>query len=159
MNGGVHVYGQKISVSYNRVDFCNVLEDICKKAGLCFMMPARYLEYSHPVTLKADSVSLTDLLHNIFAAQPVDFALFDKFIVIRPRNIKGRVVDQNGDPISGVTIRTRSRIAITGTTGEFILPGASCDSLIQILHPPDSLLIHVRGQTSINIIMKSGRDF
>ena len=143
---------QKISVSYNNADLFTVLKDIFYKTGLMSLMDAECAQNCHPVTLKARSISIDNLLKKVFHQQPVNYKLVEQGILIIPKNITGKVIDTNDEPISDVLVRGATYTALTNSKGEFILPQASCDESITFSYLGIKQTVNIRGGNSFIIV-------
>jgi hypothetical protein len=150
------LYAQKkITVSYESTPLHVVLRDLHSKAQISYIADIECLKQTHPITLKS-SLSIDDLLQEIFAQQPVDYHLTRNCIIVKPRNITGKVIDQHEEPISGVRVLGGAgQATMTNNNGCFVLRQASCDSLIRFLYPPTSETIRLCGKTNIVVIMNT----
>src|SRR5690606_8542157 len=67
--------------------------------------------------------------------------------------LKGRVEGQNGKPLSGVTIysKTTAKGAVTGNDGEFTIPSAAADTLTFSFIGYDTQKVGVGGRSNLVI--------
>ena len=94
---------------------------------VCIYSDTSEIGYYHPGDRGKQQVKL----ENGQTLTDVDFKLR------RSRKIQGRVVNQNGEPVAGVTVMSRfdaRRRALTksGNSGEFVLEGASPDENVEL---------------------------
>lgn len=148
------LYAQKrITVSYESTPLAVVLRDLHSKAQISYIADIECLKQTHLITLK-DSLSIDRLLKKIFAQQPVDYHLTRNCIIVKPRNITGKVIDQHDEPISGVmVVGGAGQAVMTDKNGYFVLRQASCDPLIRFSYPPVSETIRHCGKTNIIVML------
>jgi hypothetical protein len=154
INKSVDSQAQKrITLSFKNASIFDVLKEIHYSTGLNVLMDGECLKYTKPVNLKADSMSIFEVLKNIFALQPIDFEIQNNYIFILPKNIKGKVIDCDGDPVPDVTITSTEHKVKTDNKGEFMLQRASCDELITLSYKHNKQTVKIRGRTSFVVKM------
>jgi len=151
---GSSIIAQHISVAYNNTPLQTVLKDILNKTHLGYIVEAKCLEQAGTVTYKADNVPVTEVVKNICAGQELNYKIAGKVIYLVPKNVQGRVTDQYGNPLEGVTVRGGYQYSRTDRRGQFKLRNASCDQILHFSHAGDSLSYRVRGYSNIVVKMK-----
>jgi len=129
-------FAQQVSVKMKNAAVKDVLYQLTKQTGYNFIADAALLEKLPPITIEAKNKPLKDVLNECFRNQPFDLIFNEKETVVikqrtqiektQQRIIKGKVIDENGDPIPGVTISVKNSQTATNTDGngnyELILP-------------------------------------
>ena len=117
----VNVYGSSYSqttVTHSAKSSAleKVLQSIKKQTGYVFFYNLELLEKSRPVTIDVVNAPLPEVLDLIFRNQPLDYSIENKTIVISRKgestikrliNIRGAVVDNQGLPLPGVTVKIK----------------------------------------------------
>lgn len=100
------------------------------------LYPSALINKAKPVTVDLNNALLKDALDKILTGQELEFEIGDKAIVVRERlpspqgntkptaapfDVHGKVVDENGRVLPGVTVKIKnnSQITITNEKGEF----------------------------------------
>jgi len=135
-------FAQKITLSEKNATLSNVFEKIRSQSGYDFIVTRDMLKKASPVSVKAENQELTEVLKMIFDVQPLDFTVEGKIVVVKTKEpsfldktksvilhlvqdltVRGRVVDENGQPLQGatVTVKGKNRSVKTDQNGAFYL--------------------------------------
>lgn len=130
-------YGQTVSLSLQNAPLEKAFKEIKRQTGYSFVYTRAQLKNTIPITYQVANGSLKDVLEQCFRNQPLSFVIEDKYIVVQtktiptptsvavtdPIDITGRVVNESGEPLEGVTITAKKsgKMTITNTRGEFSL--------------------------------------
>ncbi len=129
---------QKISLSRSNAALKTVLRDIRIQSGYVFLYNEAQIRNAKPVSIKVDNADFKDVLRQIFSEQPLTYSINEKTITVKERpsslldrvisafarvDVRGRIVDKDGNGIPGVTILVKgtSRSTNTSNTGGFSL--------------------------------------
>ena len=118
-------YGQKVSITGNKISLKKVFNELKKQSGYTFFYSDKDLSNANKITIDVKNVELTQVLHFIFAEQPLSFKIIDKTVVVKEKlsidndekvvglvkiaypvfaDIKGKITDEEGNPIEGVSV-------------------------------------------------------
>jgi len=141
-------YSQKVDLSVRNAPLQDVMQKIREQTGYYFLFVSDILKDAKPVNATLKQVNIEDALNVIFKDQPFTWKIQDKGIVIKPRavakgdvidkvkdnniNIKGKVVDENGKPLPGASVRASGKVTVTNSDGEFSLSGIDEIATIEI---------------------------
>lgn len=137
-----------IRFKMKNVSVAEAISQIWKKSGYSFVYESRDLNTKQRVTVDADNIR--EAVSQILEGQPVGYELKDKTIIVHhvtaksksakenrvnQKNeplVKGRVVDEHGNPIIGATIRVKGRSggAITDIDGNFQIEANRNDEVV-----------------------------
>lgn len=125
---------QKVTLSEKNVALVDVFNKIRVQTGYDFVFSTETLENSRPVTIDVKNEELGNVLTQIFKGQNLEFSLNNKIVTVKPKeeslldNLKnkikdelaqvivtGRVVDELGQPIVGVTVKVKNTTTATAT--------------------------------------------
>ena len=141
-------YAQKVTLSKKNAPLSQVLIELRTQSGYDFLFTTSALKGAKPVNLNVNNVELNEVLSQIFKDQPLDFNIEDKSVVIfkkeaqkvsspvrstmTPITITGKVTDETGLPIPGVSIKIKgSSIAVaTDVSGSFTLNAPDVDAVL-----------------------------
>lgn len=130
-------YGQKVTISEKDAPVEKIFSLIRKQTGFQFLYANQVLADARKVTIQVKNAELEDVLAATFNGQPFEYHIKDKTIVVRmrvgpqavveqpPIDVRGRVVNENGDPVEGVSVSVKGTSIATSTNslGEFYLKG------------------------------------
>jgi TonB-linked SusC/RagA family outer membrane protein len=118
-----------ITLSVKNGSLGDIFKKIQQQSGVIFIYEDELLQQTLPVTLNAVKQPLKQVLDECFKSQPIDYSLLDNSVVVRKREspatrqsmvISGKVTDVKGQPIPGVTVRSKGNNANTQTDGDGI---------------------------------------
>ncbi|WP_177195044.1 SusC/RagA family TonB-linked outer membrane protein [Parapedobacter indicus] len=129
---------QKVDIEVNNRSFKSVIQQLQRQSGYSFVLDEGYLMRANPVTLSLKGVEILDALPHVFADQPFGYRVVGNVVYFSPkknvrpaadlpdqlmqqpkliqqRTVTGRVTDEEGNPLEGVTVRVKGT-AIAATT-------------------------------------------
>ncbi|MFI5163247.1 MAG: TonB-dependent receptor [Sphingobacteriales bacterium] len=113
-----------------------VLKAIEKQTQYVFLYGANDLT-TGPITVNVTNATLEQTLAQCFKDYPVDYTIEDHNVLLKPKapaaadkpttaliDARGRVIDENGQPLPGATVKTEagSNATLTDAQGNFLLP-------------------------------------
>ncbi|SEB06671.1 TonB-linked outer membrane protein, SusC/RagA family [Chitinophaga terrae (ex Kim and Jung 2007)] len=145
----------------------SVLKKLKQQTGYSFIYENELLDNTSPVTLQAVKQSLKSVLDECFRNQPLQYSVVDKSVIISKRGsnkttpesitVRGRVLDSKGEPMPGVTIRSRNNNANVQSKddGTFSLTLKEAnDVVIFTFVGYITQEVAVSGSTTLNITLK-----
>lgn len=172
-----HVFSQTISLVGNNMPLEKVFVEIKKQTGYTFAYFESDLAKARPVNINVSNAKLTEVLAAIFENQPLTYTIVEKVIVVKtksekkivvsgdalpalPIDVRGRVMNEDGEPVAGATVMVKGTKNATATTeeGEFILrnvdptatiivTGVNILTIEQEVRNQKNLLLQVKGKT------------
>lgn len=140
-------YAQQITLNYKDAPLRDVLQSVRKQSGYNFMFATDYLSKAKPVTINLKQASIEKTLQTIFETQPFEYTIKGKMITIKPAEkkvidkvmdfssaitIRGKVVDENGNPLPGASVKAGAKVAITDSNGEFSLDDIDEGTVVEV---------------------------
>lgn len=139
---------QKVNLTLKDVSLETAFTEIKRQTGLSFWYDKAELEKASKISVSIKNATTQEVLEECLKGSPFTFEIFDKTVVIKlktkpnssPENrkvidftIKGKVIDEQGSPMSGVTVKLRNtdRITQTNGNGEFSIEVANDNSVLQ----------------------------
>ncbi|MHC2992751.1 TonB-dependent receptor [Pontibacter sp. HJ8] len=123
-----HGFAQGISITKQNATLEEVFKTISKQSGYLFLYNDELLQQAKPVTLDLTEATLERVLDECFENQPLTYSLVENTIVVKPVEtirkqqadvtVKGKVTDQNGVGLPGVTIVLKGTNKGVPTDGE-----------------------------------------
>ncbi|MBN8721140.1 MAG: SusC/RagA family TonB-linked outer membrane protein [Sediminibacterium magnilacihabitans] len=153
-----HVHSQKLSYKARNAPLEEVLTHIKQQTGYLFIYNDRDIAKARPVTVSLKDVTVETALKEVFKEQPLTYEVRGNNVVIMvkqasivvvlpatpPRgdsaltstDIRGRVVNEKGEPVEGVNVlikgtKTRTQ---TNANGEFSLLGVAGNATLLFTH-------------------------
>jgi len=173
LTASAHGYSQKITLNEDNAPIEKIFREIWKQSGFQFVYTDKTLSGAKPVTIHVKDEPLENVLNICFQQQPFEFAMSDGAIVVKqkmaspregtinlpppPTDIKGRIVNENGDPIDGASVKVKGTDVGTTTNynGEFtlsnveeqavlVISGTDIETLEQRVNNKTTLLISAK---------------
>lgn len=145
---GTAIKAQQINLSLQRATLAKAISEIRKTTKYDFAYSEELLKKAGPISVNLKNANITEVLNKMFADQPISYKIADGIIILKekPANgnsiapsknketIKGRVVDDKGNPLAGATIQVKgtSFIATSDGAGFFEIPDDFLESDLQI---------------------------
>ncbi|MBB5438585.1 TonB-linked SusC/RagA family outer membrane protein [Pedobacter sp. AK017] len=137
---------QKISLSKKNAPLTEVFRELKKQSGYGFMINREQVKMAKPVTINMNDDELEKVLNKCFEGQPFTYKLEGKMIVVidrkpgqvkidtPPLDVTGKIVDENGQPIVGATIKVKGTwiSTISDNEGRFSLKNIGDNTLLEI---------------------------
>ncbi|RKF37150.1 hypothetical protein BCY89_05725 [Sphingobacterium siyangense] len=143
---GTALQAQQISLSLQKAPLSKAISEIRKATKYDFVYNEDLLKKVGPITVNLKNASLEETLKTLFANQPIAFEIADGIIILRERKtsnttiskkketIKGKIVDEKGNPLAGATIQVKGSNFVTNSDsdGNFELPSEYAESELRI---------------------------
>lgn len=138
------VYSQSGSVNLNfrNTAIEKILTEIEKQTGYTFFYSTKNVDVSKKVSLSADKKNLSSILDELFAGTNIEYVTNGTNIVLRLKvqqqkkyQFKGKVIDDNGEPVIGASVTIKGETGngvITDLDGKFILTSTAGKITLEI---------------------------
>ncbi len=166
----VGAIAQKVSLHQKDVALEKALGEITRQSGYRFFYTQGLLNGAPKVTINIDNADINEVLLLCFKGQPFTFGIVGKTVVIKekvekqhmdasspPGDIKGIVVNENGEPVAGVTVKIKGTdigtfssaggtFSFTGVDAKPILvfTGANIEDFEMKVNGNSSLVVNVK---------------
>src|SRR5258706_1509855 len=164
-------YTQKVTLSVKDASLTKVFESITRQSGYRFFYNEEQLQKSRPVSINIKEASVEEALNICLQDQPFTYTIVKEVIVIKEKtnnysiqthgeypslliDIKGRVLDEKGEPVAGVTVTIKGTTIATSTdaNGEFSLRSIDKDAILIFTHVTmETFELKVSGKTDLAI--------
>jgi TonB-linked SusC/RagA family outer membrane protein len=119
---------EKLTLSLKNVPLKTVFTKIKEQAGYNFVFNDRLMKETKNVSIQVKDATVKSVLESCFKDQPITYSVIDKTIVVRSVTsspparrqeatisapLKGKVMDQQGEPLEGVAIAVKETGQIT----------------------------------------------
>lgn len=159
---------QKISLSEKEVSLEKIFSQIERQTPFKFVYEESLLLKGSPVTIYITDASIGQVLDACLSGQPFSYTILENLVVIKERpavtanlsppvDIKGRITDGKGAPISGasVTIKGTQRGTTSDEQGRWVLAGVDRDAtLVFTIVGYKTQEVSVKGRSEINVQME-----
>lgn len=162
---------QKVTLNFQNVSIEKVLKEIKKQTGYLFLYKSEELKKAGRVSIHVTADDVADAVARSLAGTLLTFKIVDRTIVLKPQSgmpapslndhsameVRGRVTDKSGVPLSGATIRVKGTKEGTETdaNGEFVLKNTDNNAVLEISFVGYTTQnIRVSNRSSINVIME-----
>ena len=118
---------QRITLNLQKASLEQVIWEIQKKTGFTFMYGSNDIQAVNNITLNEKDKSIREILDKCLKGTNLTYEISGKEIIIKQtdankkRTIKGIVVDKDGMPLPGASVRLKGTDTVSGTNldGEF----------------------------------------
>jgi len=167
---------EQISLSFNNAPLEQVFNSITAQAKISFFYRPQYIK-GKKATINVSNVSLKTVLDICLKDQQLIYEIVGKTVAIHPArknnsvsgieiienippliDVRGRVVNEKGDPVEGVTVTVKgsSKNTVTDKNGEFSLSTVDQDAALVFTHVSmESFELKVSGKTDLVINLKT----
>lgn len=132
-------YAQQISIHKQHASITAIFKEIQKQSDYHIFYDAEMLRNTKPVSLQLLRVSIKEAMEQTLVNQGLSYEILDKNIIIKKaasavqdRIISGTVVNTEGDPLPGVTVRIKNERlqSSTDASGRFSIKVPSAESVL-----------------------------
>lgn len=168
-------FSQNVTLSEKNTSLKEVFKKIEKQTGYHFVYRDEWLNNIGNVSIAASNMPLSNVLDQCFHQQPLTYTIIRKTVVVRqlenvpvtvnekkeiapPVDIKGKVTDEKGAPLIGVSVRWKdSQVGtVTNETGYYSLHlPANSGILVFTYLGYTTREVVLSGQTSLDVTMKT----
>lgn len=171
---------QVVSLSFKEAPLQKVFAEIRKQTGYSFAYFETDLAKAKRVNINISNTRVQDALNVIFQDQPLTYTIIEKVVVVKqksaekkinqeqsspqalqPIDVQGRVLNEQGDPVAGVTVQVKGdnrRGTYTDSEGEFelkkvdpqatlILTAVNIERVETVINGRNNLDLRVKGKT------------
>lgn len=163
-------HAQTVSLEVKNVSLKTVFRLMRSQTGYGFLYREADLENVKPITLNVKNKPLVEVLDRCFMDQPLTYQINKKFVVISRKavenkpiipivletNIEGKVTDENGNPMEGVSVKVKNSVEATTTNsaGKFIIKANVGDVLIFSYVGYEALEVAINNRRPLNVLLK-----
>ncbi|SEO58517.1 TonB-dependent receptor [Mucilaginibacter sp. OK283] len=167
LNVSANSYSQNVKVSLNLKDASlrKAINTLEQKGKTRFLYSEQLLPQDKQVTLDVNNVPLLDVLNRILENTGLDYQTTDnglviialKGSVIKNIQVKGRVLDDKGSPLPGVSVKVLGTNggAVTNGNGEYDVSVPEGASLVFSYIGYLTQTVEVGTKTQINVVLKT----
>lgn len=157
-------YAQRITLSEKNASLAKVLKKITAQSGYSFLYEDQNLNDAKSVNVAFSNLAFNEALEKLFNNQPLTYTIKDKTVVIKPKeqplnnqnadktagiDIRGKVLDEEGKPLGGATIRVKN------VAGKTAVSNFSGDFQLKDLDPNATLVVSFTGYLSKEVAVKN----
>ncbi|MEO5892162.1 MAG: TonB-dependent receptor [Ferruginibacter sp.] len=177
MQASANSFAQKVTLSTKDSPLESVIKNIKKQTGYSFFYNADWLQKAKTVTVDVKNMEIEDALNIVFKDQPLSYRVINNTIVLRLKDIapvspaqfvaldvsppaadiRGRVTNEKGEPLEGVTVTIKNTKQATSTnqSGEYNISVSKGSVLVFSYVSYAAQEVTIASQTSINITLQS----
>lgn len=164
VQAGLAAFGQKITTSEKNVPLVKVFKTIQKQTGYSVLYTENLLKNAKTVSINVVQGTLIEVLNLCFQNQDLSYTIDDKTIVVQPKKAKeiifskinGKVTDNKGMPLPGVTVKVKggTKGTLANENGNYSIDVPKGTILVFSYTGFLTREIEVTDQTVINIILQ-----
>jgi TonB-dependent starch-binding outer membrane protein SusC len=167
---GSYAQTKTISLAMNDATIREVLYAIQKQSEFYFLYNSELIDVTKKVDITIEKEKVDAILTRLFDKNEVDFLIKDRYIVLTPvggnaelfaeqqqRTVSGKVTDESGQPLPGVTVLVKGTTqgTVTNSDGEYSLTNIPEDAtLVFSFVGMRTQEVEVGSQTNIDVTME-----
>ena len=154
----------KVTLDLQNVTLNDMFEEMKKQTDYDFFYNAQLLRARGFVSVKADNEEVTSVLDRVLPGVNLEYQMNNNLVTIRAKKadpqqeinlvpVKGRVVDENGNPLPGATIvihGTTMGVA-TDVDGRYVMNANPDDVLVFSFVGYKEEIVPLKGKTTMNV--------
>lgn len=161
-------FSQQIKLSFRDAPLEKVLKEIRKQSGYAFFYDAVHLRNAKPITVNIKSNSVEEVLNLCFSGQPITYEMIAKTIIVKVAKdnafappappadtlVVGKVTDDKGNPLEGVTVRVKgtNSMVVTNETGTYTINVSGGAGTLQFSYVGyESREVEVKNRKTVNV--------
>jgi len=142
---------QQITIKGNNLSLREVIKQIRKQTGYTVLAKSNIVNGVQNLKLDLKEVGLEDALRQILKPRHLDFSISEKAIFIKEVeksfidkvmerfqeiDVKGKVLDENGQPLSGATIKVKGgkQVTVSNAEGDFTFRNLTDDAVLLVAY-------------------------
>ncbi|MBN1987174.1 MAG: SusC/RagA family TonB-linked outer membrane protein [Prolixibacteraceae bacterium] len=157
---------KKLKVNMEEATVKQVLAAVEEQSEFYFLYNSELIDVDRKVNISVENETIDNILQKLFNKDEVGVLIKDKYIILTPnsasvpdqKTVTGKVTDDNGEPLPGVSIviKGTNNGTVTDFDGNFSLSNLSSeDILIFSFVGMETKEIEVGTQTTINVTLSS----
>lgn len=186
LNVSATALSQSISFSGKNVSLRKAFAEIERQTDYFVTYTPDILANAKPITINVQNIPLNEFLDRILSGQNIKYTIEGRSIFLSPKpatagspdqqsfstnrrfddlldtarnpvDVKGRVVNEKGEPLEGVTVTVRGTNTVTNTdaNGEFVLNSIDNDAVLVFTHVSmNDLQLKISGRKEIMVTLK-----
>jgi TonB-linked SusC/RagA family outer membrane protein len=164
---------ENITLKAKGASLFKIFTDIKKQTGYNFFLAEESMQLAKPVDIDVKNANLKTVLEICFKDQPFNYSISGKNIIVTVKkneqddsqnnvvnsflDVKGKVVNAQGEPIARATliVKGKNKSTITDTKGEFSIDNISDDAVLMVSSVGfEQLAISVKGRNFIQVVLQ-----
>nr|WP_255419807.1 SusC/RagA family TonB-linked outer membrane protein [Parabacteroides sp. AF48-14] len=157
---------EKITVSFSKIPLSEAIKKIESVSGYTFFYDVDKTDLKQEVSLRVNNQEIEMAVDRMLKPTNLQFEINNRQIVLMPKqvrqaglvqNVRGRVVDENSEPVIGANVSVKGTVngTITDAEGRFNLSNVPANAILQISYiGMESQEIALKGNTAINVVLK-----
>ena len=166
---GTYSQTARVSLKLNQTSVKQVLKEIERSSEFYFLYNNDLIDVERKVDILANNEQISSVLDRLFANHEAKYAVYDRQIVISPtdmklpqdaRKIKGKVTDQTGASLPGVSVVVigTTNGTITDTDGNYSLTNIPGNASLQYSFVGmKAQTISIQGKQTIDVVLEEDK--
>lgn len=159
-------FGQRVTFKKQNATLENIIREIRKQTSYDVLIPTARISTSVKINADFSNATLDEVMTKVLEGRNLSYTMEANMIIVKPKEksvvdkvmdyfvaieIKGKVTDEDGNPIPGASVRIKgaaSRAAVTNSNGEF---------KITVKDYQDVILVSYVGYNTREVKLKDGQ--
>ena len=165
----IDAYSQKmiLSLDLSNKKLVDVMDEIEDQSEFYFLYNEKLIDLDKVVSISVDDQKIDEILDQLFSESDVDYTITDRKIILAPSHlsgtqaqqsvVSGRVIDEDGEPLPGVTVMVKGTTngTITDFDGNYTLSvSVSTPILVFSFVGMKTQEINLDGRTTLKVTLE-----
>lgn len=172
LHAGANGFSQTVTITAKNAPLERIFSEIQQQTGYGFIYRWENMQNAKRVTIEVNKAPLKDVLELCFKGQPLTYNVVDGTVIVSLRaggeneeerqqaliDVKGRVVNDNNEPVAGASIAVKgtSKLTTTNEKGEFFLTAIEAQSVLLVTHVSfEPYEINLNGRSEVAVQLKT----
>ncbi len=163
-------YLAQVTISGKQITLERVFKTIHEQTEYVFFYNIDDLKLAKPVNIQVKNATVETVMKLVMEGQPLEYSIEDKTILVArkkkednpgispPINVTGKVINEKGEPIPGVSVIVKGtdKVTTTDQDGSFTISSIERNSLLQFSSVNmEPLSLYISGKTEILVKMQA----
>lgn len=156
---------ETLTVNFNNVKLTKVLKEIERETDYRFVFSTMVMKDGFKVTINEKNIAVNDLLKKVLEGTGLVYnQVANKLVIIKSMetsvatnavSVKGKILNNNGEPLAGVTIKSGKNVTVSDASGNFSIEIERGSTLEVSYIGYVTQTVNVGGETNIDIVMQT----
>jgi TonB-linked SusC/RagA family outer membrane protein len=149
MQVSASTFGQRLSLQRKGISLEQVFKEIRNQTGYDILLSTKEVKVSSTIDVDFKNATIEEVMDRIVSGKTLTYSIEDKTILLKPKeptflerladrwaaiDVTGKVVDDNGQPLPGATVKVKDGkgAAVTDAQGRFLIENVNEGAVILI---------------------------
>ncbi|MGN6399394.1 MAG: SusC/RagA family TonB-linked outer membrane protein [Flavisolibacter sp.] len=165
-------HAQSISLSLKAAPLEKVFSEVRKQSAYRFVYTKEELSAAHPVSIDVKAATIEQVLQICFLDQPLSYTIVENHVIVKKKKdvagnsaiafptitVKGRIVNEKGEPLEGISIRIKGTDKGTSSDAKGIFELKDVDENSVLIFSGvnvETQQVNLNGQAALTVFLQT----